>query len=901
MAKVHIDGKEYEVDDSKNMLEVCLEEGFDLPYFCWHPHMGSVGACRQCAVKQYKDEDDDQGNIVMSCMTPAEDGTRVAVHEEEVEEFRASIIEWLMVNHPHDCPVCDEGGECHLQDMTVMTGHTYRRYRFGKRTYRNQYLGPFINHEMNRCIQCYRCVRFYRDHAGGDDLQEFAIHDEVYFGRHEDGPLQNELSGNLVEVCPTGVFTDKTLKEHYTRKWDLQTAPSVCVHCSLGCNTTPGERYGTLRRIRARYHSAINGYFLCDRGRYGYPFVNDERRITHPLLPSGPNERAEPLTTEDAIRKFAEISKNAKGVVGIGSPRASLETNFALKQWVGTERFHQGVSKQQGEVVARVLAVLSDARTRIASLEDIADSDAIVIFGEDTTNTAPLATYALRQAAKSAIRKKAVEAGIHRWNAEAIENFIQDDRGPFYIATPLKTKLDGEATRVFRLPPSDIARLAWAIAHRLDDAAPDAEGLGDELQTAADEIAEKLRKADKPLIVSGAGLGAADVICGAANVAWACSSARSDDQCQLFVALSECNSMGLAMLGGDYLEGAIDALESGGSDTAIIVENDLFQRMPPKQARRLLDAAKNIIVIDHIAHETAAAASLVLPAATFAEADGTLVNNEGRAQRFHRVYPADKPVQDGWRWLRHAAGEAGIDTVAWDTVPEVLRALARSSPEFAPIERQAVSTDRPISVPRQPDPYSGRTATHAHETIREPRAPEDPDSPLVFSMEGAQRNVPAKLVSHFRAPGWNSIQALTRFQEEINGPLRGGEGGVRLLESRDADGYFQEVPAKFEARADELRLVPLHHIFGSEELSSIAGAIRERAPGPHVLINTEDGTARGLDDDSAVIVQTDHLEHRCSVRTADEVPRGVAAVFVGPLGFHAGPLPQWGRIEKAGS
>ena len=220
----------------------------------------------------------------MSCMTPVTENLRISIDDPEVKAFRAGIIELLMLNHPHDCPVCDEGGECHLQDMTLMTGHIYRRSRFKKRTYRNQDLGPFLNHEMNRCIHCYRCVRFYRDYAGGRDLEAYASHHHVYFGRHEDGVLQNVFSGNLAEICPTGVFTDKTFKRHFTRKWDLQTAPSVCVHCGLGCNIIPGERYGTLRRIRNRYNEEVNGYFLCDRGRFGYEFVNDPRRIREPFM-----------------------------------------------------------------------------------------------------------------------------------------------------------------------------------------------------------------------------------------------------------------------------------------------------------------------------------------------------------------------------------------------------------------------------------------------------------------------------------------------------------------------------------------------------------------------------------------------------------------------------------------
>jgi len=283
MAKIVIDGIEYEANPNNNLLQECLSQGLDLPYFCWHPCMGSVGACRQCAVKQYRDTDDKDGVLVMACMTPASEGSIISVQDPQAKDMRERVIESLMISHPHDCPVCEEGGECHLQDMTLMSGHNYRRYDKKKVTHRNQYLGPFINHEMNRCITCYRCVRFYDDYAGGTDLSAQASHHHTYFGRHEEGVLESEFSGNLVEVCPTGVFTDKAFSSNYARKWDLQTAPSVCTGCAIGCNTTPGERYGSLRRIVNRYNSEINGYFICDRGRFGFDYVNNEERIEAPL------------------------------------------------------------------------------------------------------------------------------------------------------------------------------------------------------------------------------------------------------------------------------------------------------------------------------------------------------------------------------------------------------------------------------------------------------------------------------------------------------------------------------------------------------------------------------------------------------------------------------------------
>ncbi|HJW74230.1 MAG TPA: 2Fe-2S iron-sulfur cluster-binding protein, partial [Thermoleophilia bacterium] len=285
LVTVEIDGRSFQVEGGRNMLDVSLSLGFDLPYFCWHPAMGSIGACRQCAVRQYWIGRDgvERSEIVMACMTEAAEGTRIVIDDPEAIRFRARMIELMMMSHPHDCPVCDEGGECPLQDMTVMTGHAYRRYRSLKRTAENQDLGPFVTHEMNRCITCYRCVRFYNDYAGGHDFGVFGLRNQCYFGRAGDGTLESEFSGNLVEVCPTGVFDDKMLAQRYTRKWDLQTAPSVCPHCGLGCNTLPGERYGELRRVRARCNADVNQYFLCDRGRYGYEFVNSAARVRVPL------------------------------------------------------------------------------------------------------------------------------------------------------------------------------------------------------------------------------------------------------------------------------------------------------------------------------------------------------------------------------------------------------------------------------------------------------------------------------------------------------------------------------------------------------------------------------------------------------------------------------------------
>ena len=326
----------YTADPKQNLLHACLSLGFNLPYFCWHPAMGSVGACRQCAVKHFKDEKDTHGKLVMACMTAAAEGTRISIKDPEAIAFRAGIIEGMMTNHPHDCPVCDEGGHCHLQDMTVMTGHDYRRYSFQKRTFRNQYLGPLVNHEMNRCIQCYRCVRFYREYAGGRDFDAFGLRDQVYFGRQADGVLENEFSGNLVEVCPTGVFTDKTLKRHYTRKWDMQMAPSVCVHCGLGCNTTPASATECCARSSLAITERSMDTFFATVGVMAMNLSTAIGGFASHASSATRNPRASRKQRPFNISAPLVVAEGSK-VIGIGSPRASLESNFLLRTLVGPE------------------------------------------------------------------------------------------------------------------------------------------------------------------------------------------------------------------------------------------------------------------------------------------------------------------------------------------------------------------------------------------------------------------------------------------------------------------------------------------------------------------------------------------------------------------------------------
>ena len=902
MATIYVEDRSYTADPKQNLLHACLSLGFNLPYFCWHPAMGSVGACRQCAVKHFKDEKDTRGKLVMACMTAAAEGTRISIKDPEAIAFRAGIIEGMMTNHPHDCPVCDEGGHCHLQDMTVMTGHDYRRYSFQKRTFRNQYLGPLVNHEMNRCIQCYRCVRFYREYAGGRDFDAFGLRDQVYFGRQADGVLENEFSGNLVEVCPTGVFTDKTLKRHYTRKWDMQMAPSVCVHCGLGCNTTPAERYGTLRQIVTRYNREVNGYFLCDRGRYGYEFVNSDRRIRQPRLRR--NQESTSITKTEALQHLAPLLADGRRVIGIGSPRASLESNFFLRMLVGPEHFYAGVSEDQFQLLSTMLEILRAGPAHSPSLHEIELSDAVLILGEDVTNVAPRMALSLRQSVRQQPLENLDKMHIPSWDDHPVRNALQDAKGPLFIATPAATRLDDATTKTYRAAPDDVARLGFAVARLLDEQAPAVPDLSSEIRELAEEIARALKHAQRPVVIAGGSCNSMAIIQAAANVARALFTAGLPAALSFIV--PECNSFGLALMGGAPLSQAFKAVREGAADAIVILENDLYRRVPARSVDALLSGTKHVIVLDHLLNQTVERATLAIPAGTFAEGDGTLVSSEGRAQRFYQVFVPEGDIQASWQWLRDVMAAAGRkEGTAWEHIDDVGAAMAAAIPALAQVQQAAPGAAFRIAgekVPREPERYSGRTAMLANISVHEPKPPDDPNTPFSFSMEGTLEQPPAALIPFFWSPGWNSIQATNFYQTEIAGPLRGGDPGVRLIApAAQLHGvYFGEVPTAFVPSSTEWLLVPLYHIFGSEELSLSAPGVAELAPKPYVALNAEDAKHLGVEAGEQIKIQLDGATHSLPVKIKAELPLGIAGLPIGLPGLAGISLPIRSVLEREG-
>ena len=395
MPKLIIDDISIDVPGGTTVLEAARSVGITIPHFCWHPALGRAGACRVCAVKLL---DGPVKGVQMSCMLPAQDGMVVSTTDAEAAGLRRQVIEWLMINHPHDCPVCDEGGECRLQDFTIAGGHGLRCFDGKKRTYTNQGLGPYIEQEMNRCIHCYRCSRFYQEYAGGTDFGVMGRSAMVCFGRHQDGALESPFSGNLADICPTGVFTDKTARFR-ARYWDYDMAPSVCPHCSLGCSTIPAARYRELLKVIARTNAAVNGWFICDRGRFSNCQVNAPDRPRQAMIDGAPVGMDAALDAlADRLNEFMELHGSGALAI-IGSPRMSLEGNLMAARLrdlldAGALCYFSDTlqAERTGAAVSRLHADTG------ASQEDVRQADMVVVMADDLLDDAPMMALAVRQA-----------------------------------------------------------------------------------------------------------------------------------------------------------------------------------------------------------------------------------------------------------------------------------------------------------------------------------------------------------------------------------------------------------------------------------------------------------------------------------------------------------------------
>lgn len=629
MPRLIIDSMEVEVPEGTKVIDAAERLGIVIPRFCYHEALGTAGACRVCAVKFI------QGpfkGVQMSCMIDAQDGMVVSTTDEEAVAFRKQVIEWLMINHPHDCPVCDEGGQCLLQDETVSGGHGIRRYEGKKRTYKDQYLGPFISHEMNRCIHCYRCSRFYREYSGYRDLGPMQIANKVYFGRFKEGILESPFAGNLADLCPTGVYTDKTSR-YRVRRWDLDRSPSICIHCSLGCNTVANARYRELMRVEARPNRHVNGYFICDRGRFGYPYANLPERPRRPVVEGGE------VSLEDALQAAAGRLRNAppETVACLGSLRTCIENQAVLKRLCTRLGWSSPAYFTDPSTAATVRSAISRLKPEwTTSLQEVEKADFILAVGADPINEAPVLALAMRQA----FRKGGAVAVL-----DPRPIFLPFD----FMSIPTALSEMNEILSSFSMKPGSRGKKKTSRSRKSRSEAGVAGGRVSspiDLEGLQSTVASRLLDSRKPVIVLGTDLVSTDTIQAAAALVDSLRGKGAD--ARIFTLLPGPNAFGAALMhdGSMTLAGIVEGMESGRIRNLLVVESDLFWNYPhQKRLERALESIDSLILLDYLPSKTWRKASVFLPTSTIFEMDGHFINSTGQFQFAHAAHVGGAPIR----------------------------------------------------------------------------------------------------------------------------------------------------------------------------------------------------------------------------------------------------------------
>ena len=326
LVKLTIEGREVEVPPGTSVLEAAKLAGVLIPHYCYHPGLSVVGSCRMCLVDVEKSP-----KPVPSCATPVAPGMVVHVESEQAKAARRAVLEFLLINHPLDCPICDQAGECELQDFTSQEGRASGRYAdFPKRFNPVEEFGPDVLYVPNRCILCTRCVRFMEDVAQEPTLNVEERGDRAHIGVFEGRLLDHPWSGNVVDLCPVGSLLSKDFL-HKARVWDLDKTASVCPGCTQGCNVTLETRDNAVLRVKPRANPAVNRWFMCDHGRLNYAWLNRSDRIEAPLIQR--DGRLVPADWDAALARAAELIRAARGPwVALVSPGASCEALEAAAQ-----------------------------------------------------------------------------------------------------------------------------------------------------------------------------------------------------------------------------------------------------------------------------------------------------------------------------------------------------------------------------------------------------------------------------------------------------------------------------------------------------------------------------------------------------------------------------------------
>ncbi|HEX6007021.1 MAG TPA: NADH-quinone oxidoreductase subunit NuoG, partial [Burkholderiales bacterium] len=397
MVKIEIDGKEYETPEGSTIMDAANRAGIFVPHFCYHRKLSIAANCRMCLVQVEK-----APKPLPACATPVTNGMKVWTHSDEAVDAQKGVMEFLLINHPLDCPICDQGGECQLQDLAVGYGASDSRYAEEKRVVVNKNLGPLIATDMTRCIHCTRCVRFGTEIAGIMELGMIGRGEHAEIITFVGKTVDSELSGNVIDLCPVGALTSKPFR-YTARPWELVQRSSVSPHCGLGANLTVQVKQNRVMRVLPRENEAINECWLSDKDRFSYEGLNSDERLARPLLKcDGVWREVEWPVALDYIANGLKRIRDAHGARAIGAlatPHQTLEELYLL------QKLMRGLGTGNVDFRLRQSDFSADRKLRGVpwlgmNVADIGKLDRVLVVGSTLRKDHPLLAHRLRQAAK---------------------------------------------------------------------------------------------------------------------------------------------------------------------------------------------------------------------------------------------------------------------------------------------------------------------------------------------------------------------------------------------------------------------------------------------------------------------------------------------------------------------
>jgi NADH-quinone oxidoreductase subunit G len=662
MLEIELDGKLMEVPEGSTIMDAAHKAGTFVPHFCYHKKLSIAANCRMCLVQVEK-----APKPLPACATPVTNGMKVWTHSDAAVTAQKGVMEFLLINHPLDCPICDQGGECQLQDLAVGYGGSGSRYAEDKRVVANKNLGPLISTDMTRCIHCTRCVRFGQEIAGIMELGMIGRgeHSEIitFVGKTVD----SELSGNAIDLCPVGALTSKPFR-YSARTWELTRKPTVSPHCGLGSNLTVQVKQNRVMRTLPRENEAVNECWISDKDRFSYEALNSEKRLAKPMLKRNgvwqEVEWPEALEFVAAELKRIRDAHGANAIGALSTPHQTLEEMHLLQKLV------RGLGSGNVDFRLRQSDFSADGKRGGVpwlgmSITDFVQLDRALVIGSTLRKDHPLLAHRLRQATKKGTELNIIHA-------------VDDD---------LLMRVANKAIVAPALLPQVLAQVVKAAAELKNVAIPEAVRgavAGVTVDDAAKRIAASLAAGQKAGVFLG---NFAEQHAAATTLQALAQALATVIGCPFGVLGAAANSV------GGHVAGCVPTGKVSGANARQMTEAPLkaylllgvepeLDMHNPRQAITAMKQAELVVAMSPFQHGATEYANVLLPIAPFTETAGTFVSTEGRVQTFAGVVKPLGETRPAWKVLRVLGNLLGLSGFEHDGADDAQREALHGKSEI---------------------------------------------------------------------------------------------------------------------------------------------------------------------------------------------------------------------------